>query len=84
LADYELVRKEVAAELDIRASILDKLVAKERPPEDAAPGQGRPLELPSPEPWPDPVDGKELISELTTLIRRYVVLTPNDALIIAL
>ena len=34
-------------------SVLDKLVAKERPRDESSPGQGSPLDFPSPEPWPD-------------------------------
>lgn len=40
--------------------------------------QGRALELSDPEPWPEAVDGAELLSELAGLFRRYVVL-PDPA-----
>jgi putative DNA primase/helicase len=82
--DYEQVRKEAAAKLSIRASILDKLVAAARSPDESAPGKGRPLDLPAPEPWPEPVNGAALVPELTDAILKYVVLTENDALAVAM
>jgi putative DNA primase/helicase len=81
--EYERERRDAAARLGVRASILDKLVAAERP-NDGTPGQGRPLELPEPEPWPSPVDGVALVAELTAAIGKYVVLTENDGLAVAL
>ena len=36
-------------------------------------GQGAALTWTDPEPWPDPVDGAELLDELVAVIRRYVV-----------
>jgi hypothetical protein len=82
--DYEQIRREAAAKLSIRASILDKFVAAARPPDESAPGKGRPLELPAPEPWPEPVNGAALVPELTGAILKYVVLTENDALTVAM
>jgi hypothetical protein len=50
----------------------------------SAPGKGRPLNLPAPEPWPEPVNGAALVPELTGAILKYVVLTENDALAVAM
>ena len=72
LIDYEKERKAAAERLGVRASVLDKIVAAERPVKDK--GQGRGVQLTDPEPWPMPVDGVELVSELTAAIRKYVVL----------
>jgi putative DNA primase/helicase len=82
--DYERERMDAAAKLRIRISILDKLVAAARPPDESAPGKGRPLELPAPEPWPEPVNGAALVPELTGAILKYVVLTENDAFAVAM
>ncbi|MGH7863850.1 MAG: hypothetical protein ACREQB_02595, partial [Candidatus Binataceae bacterium] len=49
VVEYEKERNDAATKLGIRVASLDKLVAAERPKEDK-PGQGRPLELPEPEP----------------------------------
>jgi putative DNA primase/helicase len=77
--EYERERKEVAKSLNVRASILDLLVAAEREKSDDDDGkQGRALSLPERDPWPDPVSGAELLDELSASIRRYVVM-PDDA-----
>jgi putative DNA primase/helicase len=81
--DYERERKEAAARLNVRASILDKLVAAERP-SDSVPGQGRRLELSEPEPWPEPVNGARLLDEIARAVREYIVLEAADADTIAL
>ena len=82
LLEYERVRKETADKLGMRASVLDKIVNAARPNEKA--GQGRSVNLIDPEPWDDPVDGVELISELSAAIRKYVVISKNDALAVSL
>jgi putative DNA primase/helicase len=38
-------------------------------------GQGSPLELSEPEPWPNPVDGGALLSAMDAVVRRFVVLS---------
>src|SRR5204862_528760 len=43
-------------------------------PKDTGPKAGRPLILREPEPWPDLVDGAQLLDELVAAQRRYVVL----------
>ena len=82
--EYELVRKAEAERLGVRASVLDQAVAKRRaelfPPEpEGLSGFGEPLE-----PWPHPVDGRELIKELTAAIQSHVVLDASPALAVAL
>jgi putative DNA primase/helicase len=47
-------------------------------------GQGRALNLEKPEPWPDPVDGADLLNGLTVAIRRYVVIGGAEATAVAL
>jgi putative DNA primase/helicase len=42
-------------------------------------GQGRPLDLHEPEPWPDPVDNASLLADLAAGIRQYVILTEHQA-----
>jgi putative DNA primase/helicase len=76
---YERERKAAAERLGItRVSMLDKLVVLERG-DGVVSGQGKPLELVEMEPWPDPVDGAELLDALAKAIRRYVVLTTAEA-----
>ena len=69
---YEQQRKVAAEKLGLRASILDKLVRAERPENDGK--QGRAISLPEPEPWPEPVNGTELLSAIAEAIRKHVVL----------
>jgi hypothetical protein len=74
MIDYERERKDAAQRLNLRASILDRLVAAERAKFDDDDKQGRAVHLPEPEPWPEPVDGAELLHELSAAIRRHVVM----------
>ena len=39
------------------------------------PAQGQAIELQSPEPWPDPVDGSQLIYDIGSACRRFVVVS---------
>jgi putative DNA primase/helicase len=72
--EYERARPEAAKALGVRAAVLDKEVAARRDTGGEATGQGRALDLPEPEPWPDAVDGAELMTELTAAIQRYAIL----------
>jgi hypothetical protein len=72
-ASYELARKDEAARLGVRASFLDKLVVAAGPRDDAALGQGRQLVLLEPDPWPEPVEGAVLLSELRNTIKKFLV-----------
>ena len=84
IASYELARRDEAARLGVRASILDKLVASARPEREETPGQGRPLELREPEPWEEPVDGGELLSAIEAAIAKYLVCDESEVIRIAL
>lgn len=84
---YEAERGPVAERLGMRVSALDRLVDAERRRNGAiaaAPGQGRPLNLADPEPWPEPVDGAALLNEMAHAIRSHVVLRPAEADAVAL
>ena len=39
-------------------------------------GQGRALEWPEPDPWPEPVNGADLLEEIAASFKRYVILPP--------
>lgn len=82
LIEYGRQRKDAAASLGITVSLLDKLVAAEREPDDIK--QGRALSLPEPEPWPEPVNGAELLDTLSASIRRHVVMPDHAADTVAL
>lgn len=77
--EYEVERKKVAKRLDVRVTALDGFVEAERGEVDDGGKQGRALNLPRPEPWPDPVNGSDLLNELSGVIRRYVVMSAYAA-----
>lgn len=52
---YARRRIDAANKLGIGVSALDKGVDARRPRNDGDPGQGHPLGLDDPEPWPEPV-----------------------------
>jgi putative DNA primase/helicase len=83
LTAYSRERKATAARLGCPLAILDKAVAAERG-NGGTSGQGRPLDLPEPERWPEPVDGADLLDELARTIREYVILSPHQADAVAL
>ncbi len=84
---YEREREHAAERLKCRVAVLDILVEAERaknapPYEDAA--QGRSLDLPEPESWPQPVDGADLLDETAAAIRRHVVIDDAPLAAVAL
>jgi putative DNA primase/helicase len=83
-AAYDRVRKAESLRLGVRTATLDHDVDKARPAPsttgEPSPGKGRALGLVDPEPWPDPVDGVELIGDLVRQISRYVILSDHAAI----
>ncbi len=81
--DYERTRKDHAERLRIRPGALDKLVKDRRrklgTDRNEPRGQGRPLDLPTPEPSAEPVDGTWLLDELSAIFRRYLALPDGAA-----
>jgi putative DNA primase/helicase len=76
---YESERKKAAKRLNFRAPALDQLVAAERDQVDDDSKQGRALNLPEPEPWPELIDGADLLNAISTIIRRHVVMSEGAA-----
>ena len=79
LIDYDRERKAVAERLNIRAPILDRLVAAERDKFDDGGKQGHTLNLSEPEPWSDPVNGADLLDALSANVRQHVVMSDHAA-----
>ena len=72
--DYDVIRRDEAARLGVRAETLDREVTVRRttaPPNGQA-SPGRVLDWPEPEPWPEPVAGATLLTEIADLLRTYV------------
>ncbi|CBJ37104.1 protein of unknown function [Ralstonia solanacearum CMR15] len=66
---YDRVRKPEARRMGVQVSTLDRMVKDARgeaQSEEAGP-------FVDVEPWPDPVDGAELLSEITRTIRRFII-----------
>ena len=76
--EYATMRKDAAKQLDIQVSDLDDFVSKRRPKraagedEDAAYQSIVALFKPS-EPWTEPVDGAELLADISRTLRRFIV-----------
>jgi len=74
---YDQARATAAEAIGCRVGTLDEQVQARRPMPEAATGRG--VSLPAVAPWPDPVPGTALLDELTTAIRRHVILRPAAA-----
>jgi hypothetical protein len=85
--NYARERTGAAKNLKVTVNWLDKLVRmkqSELAKEGSEGGQGRPINLPEPERWPQRMDGAALLDEMTAAIRQYVILTEHQAEAIAL
>jgi putative DNA primase/helicase len=83
--EYERICKAEAERLGCRASVLDSLVKAKRP---SKPGndtlQGQAVSLSNVEPWPEPVNGADVLEAVANRIGHYVVMPPGGADITAL
>jgi putative DNA primase/helicase len=80
LIEYERDRKAAAERMGVRTTILDRLVEGGRARLGLSGGatdgkQGHAVSFPEPEPWPEAVSGAELLDEMASAIRKYVVLS---------
>lgn len=81
--DYERARTAAAEKLQVRTSILDRLVTAARGTNGEA-AQGSALQFEEIEPWPFEVDGAQLLDDLAASARRYIVLPADGAEVLAL
>lgn len=80
--DYEQCREVEAKALGMRVSVLDKMVAEERPDDTDGGGDGAdPFE--TVEPWPEQVNGAALLNALQNAILRFCVLPDHSAPLMA-
>jgi putative DNA primase/helicase len=81
--DYDRCRKDEAKRLGLRPGTLDAEVSARRAPHD--PGtQGSAVEFPKIEPWPEPVNGADVLNEAAATFFRYLVLPSGAADALAL
>lgn len=78
--DYERQRGAKAKELNIRVSMLDKLVTAARPKDDT---HDEPNPFVDVEAWPDTVNGSELLTEIVSNITRFCVLPEHSCVLMA-
>lgn len=79
--EYEKKRKDIAKEMGVRTSALDKEVKSRRTQSDE--GQGQNVFLLTPEPWDDDVEGGELLSELMEVLSTHIVTNTENLLAIS-
>jgi putative DNA primase/helicase len=81
-AQYETERKEKAKQLNMRVSVLDGMIANLWPIELGSDDnrQGTRIEFEPINPWPDPVDGEVLITNMKAAIRSHVILSEHQSL----
>lgn len=84
--EYERCRETEAGKLKTRSAILDKLVASKRPKPESRNDelQGRAMNLPDVEPWPEAVNGADVLTEVANTFRRYLALPAGAADALAL
>lgn len=83
-ARYQRVRKDEAKRFGMPVAFLDKQVAAARDGRCDESLQGKELILTAYEPWPEPVDGAELLSDLADYFSRHVLLPDGAPFALAL
>jgi DNA repair photolyase/predicted DNA-binding protein (UPF0251 family) len=82
--DYDRSREAEAKRLKIRVATLDTQVELQRPRVADAPLQGQEVVFPQVEPWPEPVDGADVLNKVSETFSKYIVLPPGGADALAL
>lgn len=78
--EYDQVRDEASKKLGIRVATLDAVVATRRPTSESNnTTSGSTVLFNEPEPWPEPVNGRDLLDDLAGLFKRYVALPEGAA-----
>ena len=70
--EYDRERQAEAKRLQVRVGTLDGAINAARAADEGGALQGRPLEWPEPEPWPEPVDGAAMLAEIAEIIALHV------------
>lgn len=73
--EFESVREAEAKKLGWRKSVLGELVDAARPDNKSS----NDLDLYDPDPWPEEIDGDDLLDRITAAIREYVILPEHAA-----
>jgi putative DNA primase/helicase len=81
---YERSRRKHAQRLNLRVESLDRLVRMARARQKSAQESAACLGFENPEPWPRQVNGPDLVLKLFATIRRFLVISDEAAVAIAL
>ena len=73
--EYERVRHAKAKEMGCRPSVLDQIVKAARNDDD----ESSDLPFPEVEPWPEHVVPAQVLDDVVTTVRRFVVMEPEEA-----
>ena len=71
--EYDRVRKDEAKALGVQIKTLDSMVSDARQEGESA------TDVEDIEPWPDPISPSELLNEIASTIRRFIVCAPETA-----
>ena len=82
--EYDRRRAKEAKRLGVRLGTLDKLARQRGAEADANAAGGSSVAFPEPEPWPEPVAGNVLLSDLADVFARHLVLPESAADTLAL
>jgi putative DNA primase/helicase len=77
--EYDRTRKDLAKEKGVSVGALDDVVKAARKDSTSDGSKGRELVFYEPEPWSDPVDGAEVLTEAADHIVRHMVIDKGDA-----
>jgi len=77
--EYDQVRREEAKSLGVRSAVLDAAVRNARKQEDS---DDLPFQVV--EPWHEPIDPPQLLSDITAVVRRFIVCEKETAHAVAL
>ena len=79
-ADWQRYRKRIKDAAGGIVSELDRLTRVSGNDEDETPAKGRKVDLYEPEPWPDPVDGAEVLDAAFDAIKRHMFIIEEYAI----
>ena len=83
--EYERDRKDIAKKHGVRVRWVDTIYGQLHPGKnDKGPSAGVPIVFEEPEPWAEAVDGSNLLSEISSTIKRFLILPDEGADIMAL
>jgi len=77
--NFDRTRKKSAKKLGVTVATLDKAVKQKRRESIHTNAKGREISLYQPEPWPEPVNGAQVLTEAANHLRRHMMMKGADA-----